>query len=93
MSGHDHRTIPALRACPICSPDAPLVDPQAAPVNDRPVAWAIESLVHFGLIGGAFDTVDEAEAVLERMAAVNPTVPLAATVVGLTAHGDRVAAR
>jgi len=37
MSAHDHRSIPALRACPICSPDAPLVDPQAAPVTASPL--------------------------------------------------------
>jgi len=31
MSAHDHGSIPAIRACAICSPDAPLIDAQAVP--------------------------------------------------------------
>lgn len=40
MTAHDHRTIPALRACPICNPDAPISDPQAPPTQ-RTSRWTI----------------------------------------------------
>jgi len=58
-----------------------------------PVAFAIQSLVHFGLVGGSFATIAEAQDALDGMAAVCPTLPVAANIVGLTADGERVAAR
>ena len=65
----------------------------AAPANPAPIAWAIESTIHFGIIGGSFDTLAAAELAVAGMASVSPTIPVAATIVGLTADGSRVAAR
>jgi len=63
------------------------------PAAPAPIAWAIESSVHFGLIGGSFDSLADAELAVAGMASVAPTVPVAASIVGLTADGTRVAAR
>jgi len=61
--------------------------------QNTPVAWAILSLVHFGIVGGSFPTLADAEQALAGMEAVCPTVPLAANIIGLTADGRQVGAR
>ena len=65
---------------------------RTASTATTPIAWAIESLVHFGLVG-SFDSLADAQAALDGMIAVAPTVPVAAAIIGLTADGERVSAR